>query len=80
MTATTSATATVGLVLALDLGKYKSAACAYDPDWPAQPRFAWAVLWLNGFELMHNTASEDDERPPAPDPARIANYADKYIC
>jgi hypothetical protein len=29
---------------------------------------------------MHNTACEDDERPPASDPGRIANYADTSIC
>jgi transposase len=40
MTATTTATATTtGLILALDLGKYKSVACAYDRGGVAEPRF-----------------------------------------
>ncbi len=39
-------------------------------------RFDWALLELNGVELMLNTAYEDHERPPAPDPARIAAHAD----
>ncbi len=37
-TATTTAAATPGLILALDLGKYKSVACAYQGD-PAAARF-----------------------------------------
>src|SRR2546430_892105 len=40
MTATTTATATpAGLLLALDLGKYKSVACAYARAPGAAPRF-----------------------------------------
>jgi transposase len=39
MTATTTATATTGTILALDLGKFKSVACAYDRDHPDRPRF-----------------------------------------
>jgi transposase len=39
MTTTTTATATTGLILALDLGKFKSVACAYDRANPTQPRF-----------------------------------------
>ena len=42
MTATTNRAATattMGLILALDLGKYKSVACAYDRAAPAGPRF-----------------------------------------
>jgi transposase len=39
MTATTTATATTGLILALDLGKFKSVACAYDRAAPDSPRF-----------------------------------------
>jgi transposase len=39
-TTTTAATATTtGLILALDLGKYKSIACAYDRAAPGAPRF-----------------------------------------
>jgi glyoxylase I family protein len=36
----------------------------------------WALLRLDGSELMLNTAYERDERPPAPDPARAAAHGD----
>jgi len=36
----------------------------------------WALLRLSDVELMLNTAYEDDERPPAPDPARVAAHHD----
>ena len=39
-------------------------------------KFDWAVLRLHGVELMLNTASESDQRPPAPDANRIAAHAD----
>jgi len=39
----------------------------------------WALLRLNGIELMLNTAYEKQERPPAPDPVRIAVHADIAI-
>lgn len=39
----------------------------------------WALLRLNGSELMLNTAYEKDERPPAPDPARNASHGDITI-
>lgn len=32
------------------------------------PHFDWALLKLNGVELMLNTAYEHDQRPPAPIP------------
>lgn len=38
--------------------------------------FGWALLRLNGVELMLNTAYETGERPPAPDPNRTAAHAD----
>lgn len=41
--------------------------------------FGWELLRLNGVELMLNTAYEDDARPPAPDPARIAAHDDTAI-
>jgi glyoxylase I family protein len=41
--------------------------------------FGWALLRLNGVELMLNTAYEDDARPPAPDPARITAHDDTVI-
>jgi transposase len=39
MTATTAVTTTTGLILALDLGKFKSVACAYDRTNATPPRF-----------------------------------------
>lgn len=39
-------------------------------------RFDWALLRKDDAELMLNTAYEDDERPPAPDPARVSGHAD----
>lgn len=42
-------------------------------------RFDWALLRLAGVELMLNTAYEDDERPPAPDPVRVAGHADTTL-
>jgi catechol 2,3-dioxygenase-like lactoylglutathione lyase family enzyme len=36
----------------------------------------WALLQLNGVELMLNTAYESDERPPVPDANRVAAHAD----
>jgi glyoxylase I family protein len=41
---------------------------------PRGEHFDWALLRLNGVELMLNTAYEEDARPPAPDPARIAAH------
>ena len=42
-------------------------------------QFGWALLRLNGVELMLNTAYEDDSRPAKPDPARIAAHDDTAI-
>jgi glyoxylase I family protein len=39
----------------------------------------WALLTLNGSELMLNTAYEADHRPPVPDPARIAAHGDTAL-
>jgi glyoxylase I family protein len=39
----------------------------------------WAGLKLNGAELMLNTAYEADQRPPVPDPARVAAHADTIL-
>jgi uncharacterized glyoxalase superfamily protein PhnB len=39
----------------------------------------WAGLKLNGAELMLNTAYEADQRPPVPDPARVATHADTIL-
>jgi glyoxylase I family protein len=43
-------------------------------------RFHWALLRLNGVELMLNTAYEfDDERPQVREPARVAAHEDTCI-
>jgi len=39
----------------------------------------WAGLRLNGAEVMLNTAYERDQRPPAPDAARIAGHQDTCL-
>lgn len=41
--------------------------------------FDWALLKLDDVEIMLNTAYEDHERPPAPDPDRIARHADTTL-
>ena len=43
------------------------------------PRFGWALLRLNGVDLMLNTAYEDEDRPPAPEPARVAAHGDTAL-
>jgi glyoxylase I family protein len=42
----------------------------------AEDDFGWCWLRLNGTELMLNTAYDYGERPPAPDPARVAAHED----
>lgn len=39
----------------------------------------WVLLRLCGAELMLNTAYEADQRPPVPDPARVAAHEDTCI-
>jgi glyoxylase I family protein len=39
-------------------------------------KFDWALLRLNGVELMLNTAYESDERPPVSDVNRVSAHAD----
>ena len=46
---------------------------------PGGEHFDWALLKLNGVELMLNTAYEEDARPPGPDPGRIAAHDDTAI-
>jgi glyoxylase I family protein len=46
---------------------------------PGAEHFDWALLRLNGTELMLNTAYEEDSRPPKPDRARIAAHDDTAI-
>ena len=43
------------------------------------PSFGWALLRLNGVELMLNTAYEDEHRPPAPEPARVEAHGDTAL-
>jgi glyoxylase I family protein len=43
------------------------------------PSYSWALLSLNGVELMLNTAYEDDKRPAHPDKARVAAHHDTTI-
>ena len=43
------------------------------------PSFGWALLRLNGVELMLNTAYEDEHRPLAPDPSRVAAHGDTAL-
>jgi len=43
------------------------------------PNFDWALLSLNGVQIMLNTAYEAAERPAHPDLARIAAHADTTI-
>ena len=39
----------------------------------------WCGLRLNGAEVMLNTAYEADQRPAAPDPARVASHSDTCL-
>jgi glyoxylase I family protein len=48
-------------------------------DGKPAPQFDWALLRLNGAELMLNTAYDEDQRPSVPDPARIAAHQDAAI-
>jgi len=41
--------------------------------------FDWVLLRLDGVELMLNTAYEAEDRPSAPDPARVAAHGDTSI-
>jgi len=46
---------------------------------PPGDRCDWAWLELDGAELMLNTAYEEDERPPAPDPGRVLGHGDTTL-
>jgi len=48
-------------------------------DGKPAPHFDWVLFRLNGTELMLNTAYDHDQRPPVPDPARIAAHQDAAI-
>jgi glyoxylase I family protein len=41
--------------------------------------FGWGLLRLGNAELMLNTAYDRDERPAAPDPARIGAHEDTTL-
>lgn len=44
-----------------------------------QDDFDWALLRLDGVELMLNTTYESDRRPPEPDPRRVAAHGDTAL-
>ena len=39
----------------------------------------WVRLRLGGAELMLNTAYDEDERPPMPDPGRVRGHSDTEL-
>lgn len=43
------------------------------------PDCGWALLRKDGTEVMLNTAYDEGERPPAPDPARVAAHRDTAL-
>ncbi len=43
------------------------------------PDFGWVLLRQNGMELMLNTAYDDNERPPVPDPMRVQAHLDTCL-
>ena len=45
-------------------------------DAPEGRHFHWAWLRLDGADLMLNTAHDEGERPPLPDPTRIEAHRD----
>jgi len=49
------------------------------PFTDAKDDFGWALMRLNGVELMLNNAYEDNIRPPEPDPARTAAHRDTFL-
>jgi catechol 2,3-dioxygenase-like lactoylglutathione lyase family enzyme len=44
-----------------------------------EDRYDWALLSHGGTNIMLNTAYEADQRPPAPDPARVAAHGDTAL-
>lgn len=57
------------------LGFEISASSKQDPG----DKYGWCLLRFGGGELMLNTAYDDDERPPRPDPARVAAHGDTTL-
>jgi glyoxylase I family protein len=43
------------------------------------PKFGWALLSLNGVELMLNSAYDDGERTAEPHPSRVKAHGDTAI-
>jgi catechol 2,3-dioxygenase-like lactoylglutathione lyase family enzyme len=41
--------------------------------------FGWGLLRGKGVELMLNTAYDEGQRPPVPDPARVAAHGDTCL-
>ena len=41
--------------------------------------FGWGLLRRDGIDLMLNTAYESHDRPPQPDPARVAAHGDTAL-
>ena len=41
--------------------------------------YGWCMLRFGGGQLMLNTAYDDGERPPAPDPGRVASHLDTIL-
>jgi glyoxylase I family protein len=41
--------------------------------------FGWVLLKFEGTEIMLNTAYDDGERPPQPDPVRVAAHGDTCL-
>lgn len=46
---------------------------------PSVDNCNWALLRLNGAELMLNTTYEAPDRPPEPDPGRVAAHGDTAL-
>ena len=46
---------------------------------PRGEQFDWALLKLNGVELMLNTAYEYDKRPPVANSRRVASHRDTAL-
>jgi glyoxylase I family protein len=46
---------------------------------PQGDYFHWAMLRRDSITLMLNTACDEGERPPAPDPARVAAHGDTAL-
>jgi catechol 2,3-dioxygenase-like lactoylglutathione lyase family enzyme len=48
-------------------------------DGKPKPDFDWVLLRLHNAEVMLNTAYEGPERPPSPDPKRVAAHDDTCL-